>query len=141
MPFGITRADCQAVAKTKLADARFLFKNNRFSNSYYLAGYAVEIGLKACIARQIRADTIPDRRLIENTYKHDLELLVRLAGLKAELEERKLKDVDFATNWAVVAQWNPKTRYEPVDKHSAQLLLTAIAGRKSGVITWIKRFW
>ena len=52
MANGYKRVDLQALAQAKLDDAKLLFDNGRFSNAYYLAGYAVELGLKACIARQ-----------------------------------------------------------------------------------------
>ena len=46
-----TKKDLEALADTRLGDATHLFKGARYSAAYYLAGYAVELGIKACIAR------------------------------------------------------------------------------------------
>lgn len=67
MGLGLKRADLRANAQAKLDDAIFLLQHKRFSNAYYLAGYAVEIGLKACIAAQIAAETIPDKALLKKS--------------------------------------------------------------------------
>ena len=72
-------------------------------NISYLAGYAVEIGLKACIAAQISAETIPDKALIEKVFKHKFPTLVGLAGLGTRLKERQDADPEFAANWALVS--------------------------------------
>lgn len=67
MGFGLKRSDLQSLAESKLRDAKILFEHERYSSAYYLAGYAVEIGIKACFARQITAETIPDKQAI-NQY-------------------------------------------------------------------------
>lgn len=135
------RAFLQGVAETKLADAQILIGNGRFSNSYYLAGYAVEIGLKACIAKQFTAEDIPDKRFVNDIYKHNLIGLVGLAGLAAEHQKQSAADANFAANWGVVAEWNPEVRYEHVDKFTAHAMLLAITDSKSGVFPWIKAHW
>ena len=56
MAYGLKRTDMQSIVQAKVDDAHLLFQNGRFSNSYYLAGYAIEIALKACIAAQISAE-------------------------------------------------------------------------------------
>lgn len=135
------RTDLQAIAQAKLDDAVLLSEHRRFSNAYYLSGYAVEIGLKACIARQITTDVIPDRGFINDTYRHELKKLIGIAGLTRELQDREGQDPAFAANWALVAQWNPEVRYESVDSYSAQLLLQAITDNTVGVFPWIRQYW
>lgn len=56
------RTDLQALAQAKIDDAAVLLQYGRSGNAYYLAGFSIELGLKACIAAQISADTIPDIR-------------------------------------------------------------------------------
>jgi HEPN domain-containing protein len=67
MGLALKRLDLQHLSEAKLADAELLFANGRHSNAYYLAGYAVEIGLKACISRQILADTLPDKTSLQRS--------------------------------------------------------------------------
>jgi hypothetical protein len=119
----------------------FCSRNGRYSNAYYLAGYAVEIGLKACIAAQISAKTIPDKAFIKNIFNHEFRTLVGLAGLAGALKDEQDKDQTFGTNWALASQWEPDARYEAIDPMSAQLLVEAIADPHSGVLKWIKTYW
>jgi HEPN domain-containing protein len=138
---GQKRGDLQANAQAKLDDAMILLRRGRYSNAYYLAGYAVEIGLKACIAAQIDAETIPDKAFIRNIFSHQFRVLVGLAGLAGSLKDEEDKDQAFAANWALTSQWEPDTRYETVDPTMAQLFIQAIAHPKSGVLQWIKTHW
>jgi hypothetical protein len=141
MGIGLTRTDLRANAQTKLDDAMLLLNNGRHSSAYYLAGYAIEIGLKACIAALITAETIPDKELIKGILNHQFNVLVGLAGLRGDLKERQDADPNFAANWAVVSEWSPDSRYEAADVTSAQTLVSAIADARSGVFQWIKAHW
>ena len=141
MGLGHKRTDLQAYAQAKLDDACILLQNGRYTNAYYLAGYAVELGLKACIAVQISADTLPDKAFIKQILNHKFPVLIGLAGLVTELKDHMDKDSDFAANWAIVSEWLPDTRYESKDVASAQTLITAIAHPDSGVLQWIKTHW
>ena len=141
MGLGHKRTDLRANAQAKLDDAMTLFQNSRFSNAYYLAGYAVEIGLKACIAVQISADTIPDKTFITKVCGHNFTTLVGLAGLNTQLKEQQDKDPGFAANWAIVAEWDTSVRYESKDVTSAQAIIAAVGDPKSGVLKWIKTYW
>ena len=141
MGLGHNRTDLRANAQAKLDDAIMLVQNQRYSNAYYLAGYAVEIGLKACIAAQVAAETIPDKQFIEKVFRHDFKLLIGLAGLSAQLKEQQDRDPAFASNWAIAAEWTPDARYEAIDPTSAEVLISAIADPGSGVLQWIKIHW
>lgn len=120
-----------------------LLNNGSYSNAYYLSGYAVEIGLKACIARQIAAETLPDKSFIMDVFNqgHNLQKLVSLAGLARELTDRKNVDPIFSANWAIALEWRPDCRYETMDMYQTQLMLGAIGDQTSGVLQWIKNFW
>jgi hypothetical protein len=141
MAYGITRKDLRALAEAKLEDARLLFQNKRVSNAYYLAGYAVELGLKACIATQVNAETIPDKVFLKKVLNHEFSTLIGLAGLLTALQEAQDKDPAFAANWAIVSEWSPDARYESKDTMLVQLFLTAMSDPKSGVFQWIKLYW
>ncbi len=141
MGVGQRRDELRANAQAKLDDARLLLDNKRYSNAYYLAGYAVELGLKACIAAQISAETIPDKAFIKGILNHQFGGLVGLAGLAGLLNVQKDVDPQFAANWALVSEWEPDSRYESIDPTSASLLVHAIADPKSGVLEWIKTHW
>jgi HEPN domain-containing protein len=141
MGLGLKRADLQSIAECKLEDAILLLNNRRFSNAYYLSGYAIEIGLKACIAKQFTADVIPDKNFVIEIYKHNLKQLIGVAGLTTALKQTEDRDQNFAANWALVAQWTPESRYEITDPFTAQVMVAAINDADSGVFQWIKANW
>lgn len=141
MGLGYKRADLRANAERKLTDAITLLKAGSPSNAYYLAGYAVELGLKACIAAQITAETVPAKELLRGFLEHDFRKLVGLAGLAGPLKEQQDADPSFGASWALVSEWSPDARYEPHDIWSAQGIIESIAHEHSGVLTWIKKYW
>lgn len=107
-------ANLQAIAHAKSADAVLLLDHGRFANAYYLAGYAVEIGLKACIALQFRAEHFPDRRLVNTVHTHQLNELVLHAGLENILAEKKQASREFTKNWDRVCKWTPTAVTAPL---------------------------
>ena len=141
MAYRLKRTDLQSIAQAKVDDAHLLFQNGRFSNSYYLAGYAIEIALKACIAAQISAETIPDKDILRKVLNHEFPVLVGLAGLATALKEQQDSDSLFAANWAIVSEWKPDVRYESTDSTAAQQMLSALTDAASGVLQWIKLYW
>jgi len=62
----MNRADWQKLASERVKDAKALLKTKRWAGAYYLAGYAVECGLKSCIiAYLMKRDEFPERRFSE----------------------------------------------------------------------------
>lgn len=141
MSTGQTRSELQAQAQAKLDDAILLFEHQRYSNAYYIAGYAIEFGLKACVAALIEAETIPNKALLKGILSHQFTGLVALAGLGQTLKDELDKDPNFAANWAIVLEWEPDSRYELTDAALAQLLISAIADTQNGVLRWIRTHW
>jgi hypothetical protein len=77
----VTRADFQRLANDRIADARALLAAKRWSAAYYLAGYAVEAALKACIAKLMKAEEFPDMAqgsLVERQIQDGQRLIDRL---------------------------------------------------------------
>lgn len=141
MGLGYKRSDLRANAEQKLADAILLLRSGSYSNAYYLAGYAVELGLKACIASRIAADTVPDKGLLTGFLSHEFGKLVGLAGLAGPLKSEMDGDAAFAANWAIVSEWSPDARYEAKDAMSAQIMVQALSDAQTGVLRWIRKFW
>lgn len=137
----MNREDLQRVATTKLQDADLLFAHGRYSNSYYLFGYAVEIGLKARLARYFRADFIPDRKFVNDIHTHDLTRLVALAGLEVELKEEQKRSARFNAHWSTLADWSESARYDMIDQFAATAMRNAVAGDQDGVFEWLQNRW
>lgn len=138
----MNRFDLQRIAETRIKEAQTLLQNGCFEGAYYLAGYCVECGLKACIAKQIREHDFPDRKFIQDSYTHDLNKLLGLAGLRKKHQEKADQDKDFGLNWAVVKDWSEEDRYTlQVQEQKARDLIEAIIDTEKGVLSWLKTFW
>jgi HEPN domain-containing protein len=136
----LSRQEFQRLAEERLDDAEALLRAERFGGAYYVAGYAVECALKACIASKTKAESWPPREVKQTHYIHDLEKLLITAGLKDahELETNgSLKD-----NWLTVSDWSEEARYESNRQEpQARKLLDAITDTQSGVLTWLRNRW
>jgi hypothetical protein len=106
-----------------------------------LAGYAVECGLKACIAKGTRRHEFPEKRRVDSSYSHNLRELIKVAGLSDAFAEHARTDPDFRLNWEVVQAWSEQSRYEKHRSEAAAELLAAIVDKHHGVISWIKLHW
>ncbi|MCC4243914.1 HEPN domain-containing protein [Stappia indica] len=135
------RDDLRKVAEEKLADARLLFDNRRYSAAYYLCGYSVEIAIKARIAGQFREHAIPERKLVEQIYKHDLDALLGTANLRGELERQARDEPGFAANWAIVKEWKVEARYAIIPQVDTERMLAATGEPETGILPWIRQYW
>jgi len=58
----------QALAEARVTDARTLLSAKRFDAAYYLAGYAVECALNACIAKRTNRHDFRDKDVAREVY-------------------------------------------------------------------------
>jgi len=130
-----------SLAESRLKEALSLLELGYHSGAYYLSGYAVELGLKAVIAKQILAGTIPDRAFIQGVYSHDLTKLLALAGLASDWKTRGDDDPVFAANWLLATQWSESSRYEMIDQFRALEMVNAVAEPDHGVVAWLRTHW
>ena len=138
----MNRGDLQALTRQRLREARALLRASHHSGAYYLAGYAVECALKACIAGKTQRYEFPDRERVVQSHTHKLDALVALAGLKKALEADMVDDAALRLNWNIVKQWSEHARYRTdLQKTDALELYSAISGRNGGLLPWIKRRW
>ena len=135
------RRDLQELARIRLREARLLLRAGMWDGAYYLAGYAAECGLKACIAKMVRRYDFPDRNLANESWKHDLDALVRTAGLSADLRASMAADPVFERYWGVAKDWKETSRYERRTRREAEGLILAVGDPRHGVLKWIRRYW
>lgn len=107
-----------------------------------MAGYVVECALKACIARSTMAGDFPDRTKVQESWKHDLRLLLKLADLEMKLVADSKTEKEIGDNWAVAKEWRETSRYDrTIDEIRARDLLNAVADSPNGVLAWLQRYW
>lgn len=134
-------ADLRLLAEARLREAELLLAGGEASGAYYIAGYAVECGLKAVIARTFAAYQLPPKQLIVDSYTHDVSVLVRVAGLNDSLVQEMSIDADFASKWNVVKDWSEASRYEEWSATQATAMVHSVGDPTSGVLRWIRPFW
>jgi HEPN domain-containing protein len=135
----MNRTDLQNLAEERLGDAQALFASSRYGGAYYIVGYAVECGLKACIAKLTRAEDFYDKNLAKNIFKHDLEELANHARL--EIKQLGVADSVFAANWSQVKDWSEESRYEAHTKTEAEQMIKAVLDPDHEVMQCIRRYW
>jgi len=137
----MNRVDLQEIAERRVRESSALLAAGFPDGAYYLAGYAVECALKACIAKQTREHDFPEKKLVNESYTHRLKDLLKLAELKTELETALQQDQLMEANWAIVQDWSEESRYEKRTFQQAASLLSAIDDQPGGVLPWIRQRW
>jgi hypothetical protein len=131
--------ELRQLAQDRLQDAATRLAAGRWSGAYYLAGYAVECGLKACIMAQVEATgaILQDKKLSEKCWTRDLEVLVVQSNLKPALDALAGVNATFAGNWGTAKDWDENSRYQQKTQAEAQALYDGIAANPDGVFPWI----
>jgi hypothetical protein len=136
------RVDLQKLALIRVKEGKVLFNKKCYSGAYYVSGYAVECALKACIAKRTKkSDFPPDRKALENIYTHEIERLIKGAGLELDRDSMLKSDKIFERYWTVVKDWSEEARYNQYKKIEAEDLITAINDPRHGVLLWIQNYW
>lgn len=135
------RNDLQDLSNIRLGEAKALLRLGLYDGAYYLAGYAVECALKACIAKETRHYDFPDKKKVDASYTHSLGELVRVTELEEARAEEAGHDPIFRDNWNLVRAWSEQSRYSRNSPESAQALIEAIENGSHGVMRWLKRYW
>ena len=108
----IAIADLRSVAEARLRDAQVLLQEGRYDGAAYLAGYAVEIAIKARICQTLGWTGFPESRREFEGYAsfktHDLAVLLHLSGQESAILER------YKEEWDRIVAWTPEERYSSV---------------------------
>ena len=138
----MNRTTLQRITTLRRREAASLLKAGHYPGAYYLVGYSVECALKACVAKQVRRYDFPNKRVANEAFTHDLERLLKVAGLGPTLERDLDANPALELNWAVVKDWTAAARYDDaITAAQARDLYSACTARKNGVLAWIRQRW
>jgi HEPN domain-containing protein len=137
----MNRSDFQEIAEIRLREAKALLDAGFPDGAYYLAGYAVECALKACIAKRTREHDFPEKKLVNESHTHDLGKLIQLAELKVDLDAEMQGNPAMLSSWDAIQDWSETSRYESRNAQEASDLLKAIEDEAGGLLPWIKLRW
>lgn len=123
-------------------EAKLLLDASEWSGAYYLVGYAVECGLKACLTQILQPYHMPDREIInDKAFTHDLAKLSQIANLDGVRAKQAQVDRDFGVNWNTVRDWNESSRYTTWTETKAKELYKAVTDANHGVLPWLRQVW
>jgi hypothetical protein len=117
-----------------------LLEGSEWSGAYYLAGYAVECGIKASLTKNLQPYQMPDREFSKG-FIHDIEKLSKIAQVDGARGLNARADSDFALNWNVVTSWSEESRYTDWTEKQATELYEAVTDANHGVLPWLRKFW
>lgn len=141
----MNRAHWQNLAEERVLDADVLLQAGRWAGAFHLIGYAVESGLKSCVLAYMEnsnADVIfRERKFSDNCWTHNIEELVRLAGLRSALDLDMAANRQLGINWIYATQWKEISRYQTATEFNARRLYQAVADAADGVLPWIRTRW
>lgn len=144
----MTRQELKQLSQLRLREANVLFNNHLYDGTCYLAGYSIELALKAAICKRMG---VPDffetiRSETARAFKiHNLDELITLAGLRPKFDTQIATNIHFRDNWSFIKtsiNWSEQLRYQ-VGKNQieAQTMLSAISDSQNGILPWIKKYW
>jgi hypothetical protein len=139
----LNRTELRQLADDRVLDARSLLGASRWSGAYYLAGYAMECGLKACVLAFVEktGQIFRDKKFSEKCFTHKLIELIDVAGLKEEHEDLLKANPTFAGFWGDAKDWIEAARYQQKTETEARALYEAITNDPDGVLRWIRMNW
>lgn len=135
----MNRPEFQALAEVRIKEAKALLDAQLWDGAYYLAGYAVECALKACIAKMTRANDFPPRE--SKDYTHDVNVLLKTAKLEGARTAEGSANPTFEAYWRSVVKWKEDTRYKRVTQSDAENFYAAITDPTNGVLRWVQLHW
>lgn len=112
-----SRAEIQLLATQKLVAAKCLLDNGFYADAYYLAGYSIELFLKAVICKTLGAEDFyssdkKNNREIHRVFKsHVFADLLFLSGKETEFLTYAEQEPDLEKSWKIVKCWNESSRY------------------------------
>jgi HEPN domain-containing protein len=137
----MNRIDFQEISEVRLRESRALLSAGFPEGAYYLAGYAVECALKACIAKRTEQHQFPEKGS-HRYYSHDLEDLLGFADLKLDLEQAMVANPALNASWIIVQNWSEESRYDRGrTMREAEDLLAAIEDQTGGLLPWLRQRW
>jgi HEPN domain-containing protein len=142
------RQEFKRLALLRLKEADSLLSQNHYDGSCYLAGYCLEMALKAAICRRMEKDDFFDilKNETARAFKiHNLGELIILAGLQKRYEDLRITNPILENNWYFVKdriRWSEQLRYQTgFSKTEAEGMLKAINDPQNGILKWLKKYW
>lgn len=149
--------EIKELAYLRLSEAEILCANAKYDGAFYLAGYSVELMLKAKICEHFRIDNLFDKQactiqgisdLRKVVETHDINLLLILTGLENKFRDAKIDNIKlrntyrfFMASTGNKSDWNEQVRYLPVNSKTEENVKEFInlLNDEEGLLKWIEQ--
>ena len=148
--------DIKRLAYERLKEAKILCEAGQYDGAFYLAGYSIELMLKAKVCKQMGIDNLFDFDGKSTDYgigeirkavkTHDIAVLLMLSGLKVKFDEAKSDDQTLFKTSALLFEisgkclWNEQIRYQlNAQKANRVQDLIDLLNNENGVLQWIEK--
>lgn len=129
------------LADKRLREAELLHASGMEEGAFYLAGYAVELMLKAYICKNLDIDNFyvkPLKTGKQAFFTHELDQLLTLSGMRTIFDQEVLTNQPLADAWKDICTWSEERRYVSVTTHTeVAILLSSI----NFFLTWCHQNW
>jgi hypothetical protein len=103
-----------------LQEAELLHANGMEEGALYLAGYVIELMLKAKICKTLDIENFyikPIKTGKQAFFTHELDQLLTLSGLRTVFDQEVLTNQVLADSWKDISNWSEEKRYVSVVTH------------------------
>lgn len=129
------------LADKRLKEAELLHANGMEEGALYLAGYVVELMLKARICKNLDIENFyirPIKTGKQAFFTHDLEQLLTLSGLRTMFDQEILANTTLANAWLIICTWDEERRYVSV---VTQTNITTFLSSLKIFLAWFQKNW
>lgn len=137
----------------RLEESKCLAANGFYDGAFYLAGYSIELALKAKICERYNIPNLFSENIsvTSDSFKglsdlrkflktHNVNLLLVLVGLNVKFDTDKATNKELANaNSLLLNCWDENARYKPCghkDPKDVQKLITLLSSN-NGLLQWI----
>jgi len=149
------------LAYERLDEAQILADNEKYDGAFYLAGYSVELMLKAKICENFDIPDLFDEdadingvkdalKIVRNAVKkHDLSVLFIYSGLANKFQQAKANQSELMHTYGLLISlvqtkefklWSEQARYLPIGSNTkldVELLIELLKDSR-GILKWIE---
>ena len=138
----------------RLQEASILCDNGKYDGAFYLAGYSIELMLKAKICEHWAVPGLFDnqyqtqgiREIRKAVKTHDITVLFIFSGLKTKFESAKGLDKILMQTYSRLFEtsgrciWSEQIRYQPYGTQNPENIqeLMALLQHAEGILQWIE---
>ena len=162
-----TPDEIRKIAEQRLKEAEILFENDMLDGAFYLAGYSVELTLKAkiserfdvpnlfyapydndnyenkkqCLEKSSNERLAKTKKQIRSMVQtHDFDVLMLFCGLHSKYLTFIQSNQDVYTNIMLVETWTTNIRYKKIGsitKEQVEKIILFLKDKNEGLLQWI----